>query len=78
MYFYYLYKLGYLPKNKPKSISRVHYLLREDLMKLDKLSNEARLLEQYGINTVEELFSYKSKAEKEIEVLTENRKQTAK
>ena len=40
-------------------------------MKLDKLSSEARLLEQYGINTVEELFSYKSKAEKEIE----NRKQ---
>jgi len=75
LYFYYLYKLGYLPKNKPKSISRVHYLLREDLMKLDKLSNEARLLEQYGINTVEELFSYKSKAEKEIKILTENRKQ---
>ena len=44
-------------------------------MKLDKLSNEARLLEQYGINTVEELFSYKSKAEKEIKILTENRKQ---
>ena len=44
-------------------------------MKLDKLSNEARLLEQYRINTVEELFSYKSKAEKEIETLTENRKQ---
>ena len=68
-------ELGYLPKNKPRNTSRVHYLLREDLMKLDKLSNEARLLEQYGINTVEELFSYKSKAEKEIETLTENRKQ---
>lgn len=75
LYFYYLYKLGYLPKNKPRNNSRVHYLLREDLMKLDKLSNEARLLEQYGINTVEELFSYKSKAEKEIETLTESRKQ---
>ena len=75
LYFYYLYKLGYLPKNKPRNNSRVHYLLREDLMKLDKLSNEARLLEQYRINTVEELFSYKSKAEKEIEVLTESRKQ---
>ena len=44
-------------------------------MKLDKLSNEARLLEQYRINTVGELFSYKSKAEKEIETLTESRKQ---
>lgn len=75
LYFYYLYKLGYLPKNKPRNNSRIHYLLREDLMKLDKLSDEARLLEQYGINTVEELFSYKSKAEKEIETLTENRKQ---
>lgn len=75
LYFYYLYKLGYLPKNKPRNTSRVHYLLRKDLMKLDKLSNEARLLEQYGINTVGELFSYKSKAEKEIEILTENRKQ---
>ena len=31
-----------LPKNKPRNISRVHYLLREDLMKLDKLSNEVR------------------------------------
>ena len=38
-----------------RNISRVHYLLREDLMKLDKLSNEVRLLEQYRINTVEEL-----------------------
>lgn len=75
LYFYYLYKLGYLPKDKPRNNSRVHYLLREDLMKLDKLSNEAKLLEQYGINTVVELFSYKSKVEKEIETLTENRKQ---
>lgn len=52
-YLYYCYKLGYLPKKeKPKyNNAKLHYLLREDLIKLDKITEETRLLAKYQIDT---------------------------
>ena len=35
LYLYYCYRLGYLPKYKKQNNARLHYLLKDDLMKLD-------------------------------------------
>lgn len=74
-YLYYCYKLGYLPKKeKPKyNNAKLHYLLREDLMKLDKITEETRLLAKYQIDTDEQLFSFKKSLENEIKSLTADR-----
>lgn len=73
LYLYYCYRLGYLPKYKKQNTARLHYLLKEDLLKLDKISMEARLLGRENISTDKELFSYKASVEKEIGTLTDER-----
>lgn len=73
LYLYYCYKLGYLPKYKKQNPARLHYLLREDLMKLDKLTEQVRLLGRENISNAEQLFSFKSKTESEIKRLTADR-----
>lgn len=69
----YCYKLGYLPKYQKQNPARLHYLLREDLMKLDQITAQVRLLGREHISTSEQLFSYKSKVEDEIKTLTADR-----
>ena len=59
LYLYYCYKLGYLPKYKKQNTAKLHYLLKEDLLKLDKITQETRLLGRENISTDKELFSYK-------------------
>ncbi len=73
LYLYYCYKLGYLPKYKKPNTNRLHYSLREDLLKLDKISEEARLLGRENISTDEQLFSYKESAESELSKLIDDR-----
>lgn len=73
LYLHYCYKLGYLPKYKKQSNARLHYLLREDLMKLDQITDETRLLGKRHINTTEQLFSYKSSVEERMKDLVADR-----
>lgn len=73
LYLYYCYKLGYLPKYKKQNTTRIHYYLKEDLMKIDKISMETRLLARENISTIEQLFSYKESVEKEIDSLVDMR-----
>ena len=73
LYLHYCYKLGYLPNYKKRNANRVHYLLREDLYKLDQLSAQVRLLGRENISTTEQLFLYKSKAMEQIKTLTAHR-----
>lgn len=76
LYLHYCYKLGYLPKYKnykKQNTTRLHYLLREDLMKMDRITQEVRLLGRENISTDEQLSLYKQKVESEIKVLTDNR-----
>lgn len=73
LYLYYCYKLRYLPKYKKQNVSRLHYYLKEDLMKIDKISMETRLLARENISTIEQLFSYKNSIEKEIDSLVDIR-----
>ncbi len=70
LYLHYCYKLGYLPNYKKQNPARLHYLLREDLYKVDQLSAQVRLLGRENISTTEQLFLYKSKAMEEIKTLT--------
>lgn len=74
LYFHYCYLLGIFPQNKPKSGKRLHFLLREDLIKLDAISQEAKLLARNRIDTAEQLVSYKGNLETKIQSLTEERK----
>lgn len=74
LYFHYCYLLGVFPKSQPKSNKRLHFLLREDLTKLDAISEETKLLVRNHIDTAEQLFSYKEGLETKIESLTADRK----
>lgn len=76
LYFHYCYLLGIFPKNNPKQNKRrLHFLLREDLRKLDDITAETRLLVGHRIDTAEQLFSYQSEAKDKITALTAERKQ---
>lgn len=59
LYVHYCYLLGIFPKNRPQqSRKRMHFLLREDLLKLDAITAETRLLIGHRIDTAEQLFCY--------------------
>ena len=73
LYLHYCYKLGYLPKYKKQNTARLHYLLKEDLLKLDKITQETRLLGRENISTDEQLFSYKESVLSQIKTLTDDR-----
>lgn len=75
LYFHYCYLLGIFPRDRPKSNKRLHFLLREDLLKLDAISQEAKLLAANRIDTVQQLVSYKSGLEMKIQALTSERKE---
>lgn len=76
LYVHYCYLLGIFPKNRPQqSRKRLHFLLREDLLKLDAITAETRLLIGHRIDTAEQLFSYRDEVNGKISALTEKRKQ---
>lgn len=76
LYFHYCYLLGIFPKNKPRqNPKRLHFLLREDLRKLDAISDETKLLVRNRIDTAEQLFSYRSETRQEMESLVTDRKE---
>jgi len=75
LYLHYCYKLGVYPKNRPQSKKRIHWLFREDLIKMDAISKEAKLLVVNKIDTAEQLSLYKDTLETEMTALTDNRKQ---
>ena len=76
LYVHYCYLLGIFPKNRPQqNRKRLHFLLREDLLKLDAITAETRLLAGHRIDTAEQLFSYQSEVKDKIIVLTAERKQ---
>lgn len=73
LYLYYCYRLGYLPKYKKQNNARLHDLLKDDLMKLDKITDEVRLLGRENISTDEQLFSYKTSLEEQMKNLLAGR-----
>ena len=76
LYVHYCYLLGIFPKNRPQqSRKRLHFLLREDLLNLDAITAETRLLIGHRIDTAEQLFCYRDEVNGKIEALTSDRKQ---
>lgn len=73
LYLYYCYKLGYLPNYKKQNPLRLHYLLRDDLRKLDELTAQTTLLGSHHIENAEQLFSYKASVEADIKALIADR-----
>lgn len=74
LYFYYCYKLGIFPKGRPQNRTRLHFLLREDLLKLNNISQEVRLLARHQIDTAEQLALYKKEQEVNIRELSAKRR----
>lgn len=70
LYFHYCYLLGVFPKSKQQNKRRLHFLLREDLIKLDAITQEARLLAEHRIDTAQQLSSYQSELESRIADVT--------
>lgn len=65
LYYRYCFELGILPKRKI-SPAKLHFLLREDLAKLDAIAKETRLLGTYHIGTDSELFLLQEKKQAEL------------
>lgn len=75
LYYHYCYLLGVFSENKLKDENkRLHFLLREDLIKMDVLSEEARLLARHQIDTAGQLSSYKESVVTRIKAVTDERK----
>lgn len=55
---------------KRQDYARLHYLLKDDLLKLEIISQETRLLCKYGIDRIDELRLYKALIEREYEQLS--------
>lgn len=74
LYLHYCFLLGILPKKRPPvSPKQLHFLLREDLAKLDQISRETRLLCRCQIETDEQLFSYKGLLQEQMTQLSKER-----
>ena len=75
LYFRYCYLLGVYPKKRRTTMRELHFLLREDLIKLDAITQEARLLARCHIDTAEQLSSHKADVEARAESVTTARKE---
>lgn len=73
MYLYYCYEL-HIIIHRPASVKKVSAFLREDVIKLDQYIAQADFLGRTGITENDELRSYKSEKERQLESLFEKRK----
>ncbi len=72
LYLRYCYELHIIEKH-PASTKRLHYFLREDLIKLDRLDAQTQLLAKHEISTYEDLDAYRADTTQRIEALTDER-----
>ena len=70
----YCYELGYLPKCR-QNPTKLHILLKEDLLKCDQYSEQAKLLARYHVSTDEDLSVLMEKLEAEMAGLGQERKE---
>lgn len=72
LYLHYQYKFGILPRPRASN-KRMHFLLREDLVKLDSIIAQSNLLIDKKIDTKEQLGAYKTKSAQDIQELISKR-----
>ena len=73
LYLRYCYELGIIKKN-PTSVKRVSFLLREDIVQMDKYMEQSKVLGKYKIETGQQLLTTKQNLVENISALTEIRK----
>ena len=73
IYLYYAYRLGVIHGYRRPNPAQLHWIFKEELAYLDRLSEEVRLMGREKISTDVELFAYKHKLEDKIQTLTEER-----
>ena len=74
LYYHYLYRMCILPKQK-QSGQRAPSLLREDIIKLDKMMAENNFLHRYKIDSLEQLSAHRNTVNQELGVLDTARAQ---
>lgn len=72
LYLKYYYELGYLPRYK-QNPNKVHYYLKEDLLKCEMFSKQVRLLGKHEIVTKDDLTFFIEETESKMETLMEQR-----
>jgi phage host-nuclease inhibitor protein Gam len=75
LYFYYLYRMGALPKKREPNPDKVYFLFREDIRFIQNIARETRLLARHGIDTAEQLAAHKDGLTAQINTLYGTRKQ---
>lgn len=73
LYFKYMYMMGILPKNAPHK-KRVHFLLREDLIYMDKITQEVTLISKKKIENITDLDAHEYFAKDRLENLIKERR----
>lgn len=73
IYLHYCYRLGILPRRRQTNYARLHHLLKDDLLKMDAIAKETRLLCRCRIDTPAQLLTYKDSLTAEAEELTGKR-----
>lgn len=73
LYVRYMFEMGILPKNAPHK-RRVHFLLREDLKYMDKITEETTLLCKRRIETIDDLEKEESIVKNRLEALIKERR----
>lgn len=72
-YFHYLYLLGVLPKKRVRYNARyaamLNWAVRDDLLNIQSILDEAKLLNHNKIHTEDELLDYQAVVQNEMEVL---------
>ena len=74
LYFHYCYLLGVFPKKQNRQPGHVPHALRDDLIRAQELTDEARLLSRHRIDTLEQLNAYEADVKSQLTGLTEQRK----
>ena len=72
LYLRYCYELGYLPKYR-QNPTRLHIVLKEDLLKCDQYSEQAKLLSKYHVNTDEDLSLLMERIDMKMQELSSQR-----
>ena len=68
LYIRYCYELHIIQKH-PASVKRVPFFMREDLINLDRLDAQTRLLGENGIETIQDLQSFRTESEAKLKSL---------
>ena len=74
LYLRYCYEIGYLPKYR-QNPTRLHIVLKEDLLKCDRYSEQAKLLCKYHVGTDEDLSKLMEKLRERMEELSHEREE---